>query len=61
MPKLSQELIQSRYKDWKKSNNLISFGYMMNKIYNLNDKDLSDETDENFALLMLLKNHVYKK
>lgn len=61
MPKLSQELIQSNYKEWKKSNSNKSFGYMMNEVYNLNDKNLSNETDENIALLMLLKDHVYKK
>lgn len=61
MPKLSQALIQSHYKNWKKSNDNMTFGYMMNEIYNLNDKNLSNETDENIALLMLLKDHVYKK
>ena len=61
MPKLSQTLIQSNYKNWKKSNDNITFGCMMNKIYNLNDKNLSDETDENIALLILLKDHVYTK
>lgn len=61
MPKLTQTLIQSHYKNWKKSNDNITFGYMMNKIYSLNDKNLSDETDENMALLILLKDHVYTK
>ena len=33
----------------------------MNELYNLNDKELSEEKDSNMAILILLKNHVYTK
>lgn len=62
MAKLSQELIQSHFENWKKLNkSKYDFGHTMNELYNLNDKELSKEKDSNMAILMLLKNHVYTK
>jgi len=61
MPKLSQSLIQSHYRSWKKKESISStFGYTMNEMYKLNDIDLANEKDDNMALLRLLKDHVYK-
>jgi|SaaInl3SG_22_DNA_1037383.scaffolds.fasta_scaffold77929_2 hypothetical protein len=62
MAKLSHELIQTHFESWKKLNkSKHNFGYIMNELYNLNDKELSEEKDSNMAILILLKNHVYTK
>ena len=62
MPKLSQELIRSHYKSWKKGQSIKStFGYTMNEMYTLNDMNLAKEKDDNMALLRLLKDHVHKE
>jgi len=62
MPKLSQELIRSHYRSWKKGQSIKStFGYTMNEMYALNDMNLAKEKDDNMALLRLLKDHVHKE
>lgn len=62
MPKLSQELIRSHYRSWKKGDSIKStFGYTMNEMYMLNDMNLAKEKDDNMALLRLLKDHVHKE
>ena len=61
MPKLSQTLIQSHYKNWKKPMIILTFGCMMNKIYNLNDKNLSDETDEKYCIINIVKRSCIQK
>lgn len=61
MPKLSHQLITSQYNSWKKDKSVSStFGYTMNEQYKLNNMELAKETDDNMALLILLKDHVYK-
>ena len=58
MPRLSPELIRSEYKDHQIKGR---FGYYMNNKYMLNNIKLAGELDDNMAMLILLKDHVFEK
>jgi len=65
MAKLSTEAIQSYHKKYlkvkeerEKALDGKSFGAFMNRTFNLQDEELAAETDDNTALLRLLRDHV---
>jgi len=69
MSKLSMELLKSEMKQWlqlkraidKTANGKIwNFGKHMSTKYNLEDKVLEEELDQNIALLHLMSKHVTK-
>ena len=57
MPKLSPELIRSEYKDHQIKGR---FGYYMNNKYMLKNIKLAGELDDNMAMLILLRDHVFE-
>ena len=64
------ELLKQEFNNWlllKKAidktpdGKLVSFGVLMAKKYNINDKELNKELDHNMALLRLMSKHVKRE
>ena len=62
MAKLSAALIKLEFNEWQqeknKHNDIKSFGKRIALKYNITDKSISDEQDNNLVFLGLLMNHV---